>query len=116
VILCKSLTVDADDVILEQPAKLLLFGLACDTPIRSEHKPGHAWNVEILLQQLVKEILLLSGRHVGTNDAERRVAKRADELGRARIRYCSNDPVSKLLNNITVAVVKTRRSVTGAPR
>ena len=37
----------------------------------------------------MKEILLLSGRHVGTNDAERRVAKRADELGRARIRYCS---------------------------
>ena len=26
---------------------------------------------------------------MGTNDAERRVAKRADELGRARIRYCS---------------------------
>ena len=47
---CKSLTVDAHDIIFEELAKLLLFGLACDTPIRSEHKPGHAWNVEILLQ------------------------------------------------------------------
>ena len=50
VIVCKSLTVDANDIILEEAAKFLLLRLARDPPIRSEHKPGHAWNVEILLQ------------------------------------------------------------------
>jgi hypothetical protein len=41
------------------------------------------------LQQPVKEIFLLSGRHVGTNDAERLVAERANEFGQSRIRYCA---------------------------
>ena len=64
-ILRKTLTVNADDIILEKPKEFLPFGLARNTPVRAEHKPGYARNVKILLQQVVKKRLLLSGSHVG---------------------------------------------------
>ena len=69
-ILRKSLTVNAHDIILEEPEKLLLFRVTRNTPVWSEHKLGYARNIKILLQQLVKKRLLLSGRHVGTDHSK----------------------------------------------
>ena len=80
-ILRKSLTIRADDVILEELNKLLLFGFGCNTPVRAENKSRDSRNVEILLQQLVKERLFLSGCRVGPDQFERLVAEDTDKLG-----------------------------------